>query len=148
MKNVKFTSSLCECEIIYKPYPIGKLLDTTALVFDFARTLFPNDEKEHFFIIMCNTKLNVKAVHHVAMGCLDSCITHPREIFRPAIIAGAASIFLVHNHNSNSAAPSPQDREITKQLRKIGELVKIPIRDHIIISNSSYYSFAQVENWE
>jgi len=73
---------------------------------------------------------------------LNRTLIHPREVFRPAIADNSASIILVHNHSSNSD-PSEEDKAVTQRLVDAGEIIGISVIDHIIISKSDYYSFAE-----
>lgn len=77
----------------------------------------------------------------ISIGTIDSSILEPREVFSPAIEQKAASIILIHNHPSGNPDPSTQDMETTDTLKKIGNLLKIPILDHVIIGEHSYFSF-------
>ena len=76
----------------------------------------------------------------VSRGSLNASIVHPREVFRPAIVASAGSIIVVHNHPSGDPTPSQDDLTITKRLVRVGELVGIPVLDHIIVVRSGYLS--------
>ncbi|MBI3351885.1 MAG: hypothetical protein HY036_04835, partial [Nitrospirae bacterium] len=69
-------------------------------------------------------------------------IVHPREVFNKAIKNSAASLILIHNHPSGDPAPSQEDIALTQTLVKSGQLLGIPVLDHIIIGNGDYYSFA------
>jgi len=79
----------------------------------------------------------------VSMGTLNANLVHPREIFEPAVRQLSAGIIIVHNHPSGDTVPSGEDIKVTKQLRKAGELMGIPIIDHIIVTKDKYYSFEQ-----
>jgi len=65
---------------------------------------------------------------------------HPREVFRPAIMASAAAMILVHNHPSGDPEPSRDDFELTKRLVRAGELLGIPVLDHLIVVRSGFLS--------
>jgi DNA repair protein RadC len=70
----------------------------------------------------------------ISRGSLNASIVHPREVFRPAILASAASIILVHNHPSGDPDPSEEDLSITRRLVQVGELVGIGVLDHVVIA--------------
>ena len=72
------------------------------------------------------------------MTCLN-----PREVFMRALLIGASSIVLCHNHPSGDPEPSRQDMEMTKRFKESGELLGLPVMDHIIIGGSDYYSFME-----
>ena len=79
----------------------------------------------------------------ITEGLLNSSLCHPREVFRGAIVATAASIILVHNHPSGNLEPSQEDIAITKQLIDAGRICGIPVHDHLIIADSTYTSMAE-----
>ena len=79
----------------------------------------------------------------VSEGTLNSSLVHPREVFRGAIVATSASIIVAHNHPSGNPEPSHEDLAITKQLKDAGNILGIPVYDHIIIGGAQFSSFAQ-----
>lgn len=93
-------------------------------------------DREHFIIILLDTKHQISAIHTVGIGSLNSCIVHPREVFKPAILANAHSIILSHNHPSGVAQPSNEDIKITKRLIEAGEVLGIEVLDHIILGDN------------
>jgi len=76
----------------------------------------------------------------VSIGSLNASIVHPREVFKPAVIASAASIVLVHNHPSGDPEPSEEDLAITKRLVEAGELLGIAVLDHVIVASRGVVS--------
>ena len=74
------------------------------------------------------------------MGSLTNNLIHPREVFKGAILNNSASVALVHNHPSGDAEPSRDDLEITERIIKTGELIGIPVIDHMVIGNGKYVS--------
>jgi DNA repair protein RadC len=94
-------------------------------------------EVEHFQIVMMNTKNRLIRVEPISKGTLDATLAHPRDVFRPAIMANAASIALVHNHPSGDPTPSEADIRITRDLIRAGKLLKIEILDHIILGTKT-----------
>jgi len=96
--------------------------------------------KEHFVAVLLNTKNHVLRVETISVGTLDSSLIHPRECFRPAVTAGCASVIFAHNHPSGDPTPSAQDKEITHRLQEAGELLGIPVLDHLIIAGQKFIS--------
>ncbi|MDH5316239.1 MAG: JAB domain-containing protein, partial [Gemmatimonadota bacterium] len=80
----------------------------------------------------------------VTRGLLDSSLVHPREVFRPVIAEAAAGVILVHNHPSGDPTPSPEDRAVTRQLVAAGQLLDLPVYDHVIVAGDRHISFATV----
>ena len=102
------------------------------------------DEPSEVFAILCvTTKHRVIAYHEVSRGTLDSTLAHPREVFKAALLANAAAIVVSHNHPSGDPAPSPDDVELTRRLAAAGEVLGIPVLDHIIVGDGHYYSFKE-----
>lgn len=79
----------------------------------------------------------------ITIGTLDTLLAHPREIFADAIAERAASIIVGHNHPSGDPSPSEQDLALTQQLLASGQLVGVPLLDHVIVSKSAHFSFKQ-----
>ncbi len=91
--------------------------------------------KEHFWAVLLNTRGRLIKVAQVSKGSLDSSIVHPREVFKAAITASAASVIFVHNHPSGIADPSEDDIKLTKRLAEVGDMVGIDVLDHVIIGD-------------
>lgn len=98
-------------------------------------------DREHFWIISLDTRKKVKFVELISIGTVDNCLVSPREVFRRALKKGAVSIILAHNHPSGDPHPSSEDLAITKTLKQCGEMISIPLVDHIILGNTGHYSF-------
>ncbi len=98
---------------------------------------------EEFHVAVLDAQHRLERDILVTRGLLNSSLVHPREVFREAIAERAASVILVHNHPSGDPSPSNEDREITVQLVKAGELLDIPVHDHIIVGRGRYMSFAE-----
>ena len=106
------------------------------------RGLFEGLDREQFCAIFVNGKNKIVGFEVVSIGSLNSSIVHPREAFKLAILNSAAGVVFAHNHPSGVPSPSEEDRRITDRLRKAGELLAIPVLDHVIIGDGTYYSFA------
>ncbi|MCX7956929.1 MAG: DNA repair protein RadC [Endomicrobia bacterium] len=104
---------------------------------------YRNNKKEHFFVFYLDTKNQEIACELVSVGILNASLVHPREVFEPAVKHLACQIIVAHNHPSGSLEPSREDLEITKRLKKAGEILGITLIDHIIVSKSGYYSFKE-----
>ena len=90
-------------------------------------------EVEHFHVVLVNAKRRLIRVETLARGTLDSLVTHPRDVFRPAISANASAVFLAHNHPSGDPTPSEADIRFTRDIVRAGKLLKINVLDHIIL---------------
>ncbi len=99
-------------------------------------------EVEQVHIVLLNSKRRVMSTHLISQGTLTSSPIHPRGIFRPAIRAAAAAIVLVHGHPSGTPEPSSTDLEITRRLVDAGEILGLPILDHVICGWDTFVSLA------
>ena len=100
-------------------------------------------QKEHFLILCLNARRQLVHSETVSVGTLSASLVHPREVFFPAIAHSAAAVIAVHNHPSGDPTPSSEDRDVTRRLQRAGELLGIPLADHIIVSESGYFSFRE-----
>src|SRR5512135_2717678 len=98
-------------------------------------------DTEHYFVMHLDTGHTVKLVELVSIGVLDSAQVHPRETFRRAIAEGSASIIVAHNHPSGTVTPSDDDIRATDTLHQAGQLLDIPLIDHIVFTSDAYFSF-------
>lgn len=103
-------------------------------------------DREHFRVLLLNTRHQVIRVATVSIGGLSSAQIHPREVFKEAIRYGAAAVIVVHNHPSGDPTPSHDDKQITEQLSAAGTLVGIPVLDHIIIGDGQYTSLRELRH--
>jgi len=97
-------------------------------------------KKEHFLVLLLDTRGQLIKTVEISVGSLDSSIVHPREVFKEAISASAASVIFVHNHPSGDPEPSEDDIKLTERLAEAGEIVGIDVLDHIIICDRNYLS--------
>ncbi len=113
---------------------------------DVANLLMPelrDQKKEHLKTLLLDSKNRVLKMCTVTIGILDSSLVHPREVFKDAIIASAASIIVVHNHPSGDPTPSPEDNRVTKRLFDAGKIIGIDLLDHIILGDNRWISLKQ-----
>jgi hypothetical protein len=89
--------------------------------------------KEHFFVLGLTVDLKILFLDLIGVGSLTSVLVHPREVFRSAIVKGAARVILGHNHPSGDPAPSKDDIALTNRVIQAGELLGIPVIEHLII---------------
>ncbi|HSW29263.1 MAG TPA: DNA repair protein RadC [Longimicrobiales bacterium] len=96
--------------------------------------------QEEFHALLLNTRHRVIREVAVTRGILDASLIHPREVFRAAVVEGAAGVILVHNHPSGDPTPSPEDRAVTRQLAEAGRALGIPVLDHVVIGDGGWRS--------
>ena len=119
-----------------KPKEIRGPDDVVALVGARLR----KEAREHFLVLLLNARHEVTGQETVSIGSLNASIVHPREVFRPAVLASAAATVLVHNHPSGDPEPSEEDLTITKRLVQAGELLGIQVLDHVIVASRGVVS--------
>ncbi|HVV49744.1 MAG TPA: DNA repair protein RadC [Polyangia bacterium] len=100
-------------------------------------------DREHLVALFLDVRHRVIRRRTVAIGSLTGVEVHPREVFKPAILASAAAIILAHNHPSGDPTPSRADIELTTRLRGVGDLVGIQVLDHLVICREGYVSIAE-----
>jgi len=109
----------------------------------FAMPKFRFEDKEHFAIMVLNTKNHIIAMPDISVGSLTASVVHPREVFREALRYPVASIVLLHNHPSGDPSPSHEDIAVTRRLKKAGEVMDIPVLDHIILGDNRFTSLKE-----
>jgi DNA repair protein RadC len=114
-------------------------------VFHFMAPYVAREVAEVFWIIALDAQHRAIGDAPIAItrGTLVSSLVHAREVFRAAIVAGAAAIIAVHNHPSGDPTPSADDRDATYMLVEAGKLLDVPMHDHIICGKGRYLSFAE-----
>ncbi len=99
-------------------------------------------DRERFYTVQLDRQNQVCGVELISQGTVDTSVVAPREVYKSAILANASGLILLHNHPSGIPDPSPEDLSLTKLLKKGGQLLGIPVIDHIIIGVNGYFSFA------
>lgn len=94
-------------------------------------------EVEAFQVLLLNTRRRLIDAVKISDGTLDTILVHPREVFRAAITANAAAMVLVHNHPSGDPTPSEGDIKVTRDLTRVGQLLKIEVLDHVILGRAT-----------
>ncbi len=115
-------------------------------VFDYVRDDLESLDREHFCILLLNSRNQITGKETVSIGSLDASIVHPREIFKNCIKKSAAAIILVHNHPSGDPSPSHDDLEVTRRLVDAGKLLGIHVLDHVIVARGGRFVSLR-ESW-
>ena len=105
-----------------------------------------HERQEHFVVITLNGAHEVINSHIISKGTLNQSLVHPREVFSNAIAERAAAIICVHNHPSGNLIASAEDETVTRQLVQSGNILGIPLLDHIIISKNGLVSLRELGN--
>jgi DNA repair protein RadC len=123
--------------------PIRPMLRSPEAVFELLRVRFRGQEQECFVCLLLDGKHRLRRVVPVSAGTLTTALVHPREVFRSAVREAAAALIVAHNHPSGDPEPSPEDLQVTARLREAGELLGIPLQDHVIVGESSFCSLRE-----
>lgn len=130
----------------YKQNISRKKLNNPKAIWEDTRYLFIDKKQELFYCLYFNEKQELIERKLLFMGTINKSITHPREVFKEAYKLSASGIVCMHNHPSNDLRPSKADLVFTKTLVEIGNIQGIPIIDHIIVGDDSFYSFYEHNN--
>ncbi|MGB9686819.1 MAG: RadC family protein [Rectinema subterraneum] len=104
---------------------------------------FADLRQEHFIVISLNGGHEVNAVREITKGLINKTVVHPREVFADPITDRACAVIVAHNHPSGNLEPSDEDLDITKRLRQSGDILGIPVLDHLVFSETGYFSFVE-----
>ena len=113
---------------------ISRPADVTPLLADIAAS-----DREHFVALHLDARNQLNTMEIVSVGSLNASLVHPREIFKGALLANAASVIVAHNHPSGDPTPSREDIELTRRLAQAAEIMGIEILDHLIITPGGRY---------
>jgi DNA repair protein RadC len=123
----------------YSTKPVRNSADAAQII----RSFLAGADREYFVALLLDGKHRVNALNLVAAGSLTSALIHPREVFKPAILANADCVIVVgHNHPSGDPSPSQDDLALSIRLVQAGEMLGIKVLDHIIVGDGDYISFA------
>jgi DNA repair protein RadC len=131
-------------ELMKRPSPLIDSTEKAAAHLNQIRS----EKQKHLAVITIDEARRLINTHIISKGTLTSVLVHPREIFSVAIQDRAASIIIAHNHPSGQLGLDSRDTEITQRIKKAGELLGIPLDDHIIITERGFRSALKTENQE
>lgn len=129
----RFATAQAKIEVVHAPEDAAH----------YAMPRFKFEQKEHFAVMLLNTKNHILGLKDVSVGSLSASIVHPREVFQTALRYAAAAIILFHNHPSGDPSPSREDIHVTQRLVKSGTIMDIPVLDHIILGNNHFVSLKE-----
>ncbi len=122
---------------------IGPVFSGPDEIASFYMERLRHETREILMLIMFDRKNMVLGEEVLSVGTSNSSLISPAEVFRTALQKRAEFIVLLHNHPSGDPRPSREDREVTQRIRQCGELLEIPLMDHIIIGDNRYFSFSR-----
>lgn len=118
----------------------GELCRTPDAVHALLRSMLEHEAQEVFCALLLDGKHRVTGYVEVTRGTLTASLVHPREVFGAAVRLGAAAIIVAHNHPSGDPEPSAEDLAVTERLRQAGDILGIPLQDHVIIGADGQFT--------
>jgi DNA repair protein RadC len=125
-----------------KKWEVGDALRSSEDVFRHFSERLAKEKREIFYVVLLNNKNRKIREVKISEGSLTASLVHPREVYNPVIRESAAAVIFVHNHPSGDPAPSPEDLEITRRLKEVGEVMGIRVLDHVVVGHDRYFSFS------
>ena len=122
--------------------PEGAKIETPADLLPHVRH-YADRKQEHFLCATINGANEILNIRVVSIGLIDRSPVHPREVFADALSDRASAVIVAHNHPSGGLEPSPNDVNITAQLKAAGAIAGIELLDHIIFNRTAYFSFLE-----
>ncbi len=116
--------------------PPGQVVRGMADLEPHLRGLLDGRLKELFLVVLLDAKNRPMRTERVSEGCLTWSVVHPREVYAPAVRESAGAVIVAHNHPSGDPTPSAQDIEVTARLAKVGDVLGIPLLDHIVVGRN------------
>ncbi len=129
--------------LFLQPPPIGTTIDDPAIAVQVLSRDLMFQAQEQFAVLFMNIKHQLIGQRVISVGSSQETFAHPCDVFREAIRIGASRIIVAHNHPSGNTTPSAEDLQLTEQLIKAGELLELPVLDHVILGNGSWLSLRQ-----
>lgn len=125
-----------------QPLSTGHPIRSSGDVFQAYASRLRDLRHETFRLLLLDAKHALIRETTISEGTLTASLVHPREVFSIAVRESAAAVICVHNHPSGDPTPSPEDRVLTRRLQEVGEVLGIPVLDHVVIGDGRYVSFA------
>lgn len=123
--------------------PARPSMRTPRAVFEWLEPRARGLEQETFWSLLLDGKQRLRRLVVVSAGTLTSSLVHPREVFRAAIREAAAALIVAHNHPSGDPEPSAEDLAVTHRLREAGQVLGIPLQDHVILGDGAFVSLRE-----
>ena len=119
-----------------------KKITSSKIIFEIMQPIIGELPHEEFWIIYMNNSNKVISKSQLSKGGITGTLVDVRIVFKTALEMGATALILCHNHPSGTLIPSDADKQITRKLKLAGDSLEIKVLDHLIVTETSYYSFA------
>ena len=139
-----YTKKLKTITLKVKERPVSENAGNSKSAYEIANNIYSglSDDQEHFCIMFLDSGNNITGFKVLFSGGMNAATVDLKVVFRNALLFGARSLILVHNHPSNTLNASQEDIEITQEIKQAGKLLGVKILDHIVLTNNSYLSMA------
>ncbi|WJI22986.1 DNA repair protein RadC [Thermosynechococcus sp. QKsg1] len=125
------------------------IIDNPALAAAVLSTDLMWQPTERFAVLLLDVRHRLLGSHVITVGTATETLVHPREVFREAVRRNASRLIIAHNHPSGNLSPSQADLDLTKQILQAGQIMGIPVLDHLILSNGDYQSLRETTSlWQ
>ena len=104
---------------------------------------YADRKQEHFLSVSINGANEVLNIRVVSIGLINKSHVHPREVLADILAERASAVIVAHNHPHGELKPSPEDIQVTRQLKDAAKILGLSFLDHIIFNTKGYYSFAE-----
>ena len=143
VKKLEIRSRRVALEAADSKVPYGEPVREPKDAASIAAALLEGEDQEVFLAFPLDIKNRVLGYTEVARGGIDSCSVDPRQVFRTAVMLGASTVIVVHNHPSGDPTPSREDVALTERLVAAGKVLGIPVLDHVVVADDRTYSFRE-----
>ncbi len=130
--------------IAERPCPRGQVITDPRIVYEALRGRCKQIRTERFWVVSLDARNRTLALEEVARGGANRVHVSARDVFAGAMADAASSVILAHNHPSGDPLPSGEDFALTEELAHVGELLGIPVRDHVIVGDGRFASLAEL----
>jgi len=139
IRQVRAVYADVECETPELERILGAQLSAPRAVAELAYGIIGRETQEVFLSFLLNGKQRLIGFAEVSRGTLTASLVHPREVFAPAFTERAAALIVTHNHPSGDPEPSAEDIEVTKRLKDAGQILGIPLLDHVVVGSAARF---------
>jgi len=122
---------------------VARHVQSPADAAEVLRAHIGDSDREVFAALLLDTRNRVVGIHTISIGSVNASIVHPREVFKAAFLANAAAVLVGHNHPSGEETPSQEDVAITHRLRQAGEILGVPVLDHLVLGAATFHSMKE-----
>ena len=117
---------------------LGDAVQSPEKVSNFLSAVLHNPEKESFGVLFLDNRHHILCYREMFTGTVDMAAVYPREIFKAAFMCNASAMIIAHNHPGGSLRPSPDDQQITQEIKDGCQVLGLRLLDHVIVGDGTY----------